>query len=109
VERARRELEAYAEARVPQRVRDQVRLEATARGKTLTLWELRVPWSGSPSREWTRAGVARFRFDRFSRSWVLYYRDSHGRFHRYELVPQSREFSKLLQEVQADPTGIFWG
>jgi hypothetical protein len=79
IARARRELEAFCEARIPQRVRDKVRLETSVRGRALTLWEARVPRSGSQRREWTRMKVAQFRFDPAARLWTLHYRDRRER------------------------------
>jgi hypothetical protein len=109
VERAWRELDAFCEAQVPHHVRDQLRLEASIRGRTLTLWEVRAPWPGSRTGEWTRMKIAQFRFDSATRLWTLYCHDRHSRAHKYELLQPRRDFVALLQEVRADPTGIFWG
>jgi hypothetical protein len=41
--------------------------------------------------------------------WTLYFRDRNLRFHRYDLAAPSGSVAELLAEVDADPTGIFWG
>jgi hypothetical protein len=39
----------------------------------------------------------------------LYWRDRNLRFHRYEQLPPSPHIDDLLQEIDRDPTAIFWG
>jgi len=37
------------------------------------------------------------------------YSDRNARWHRYELIEPSHEITTLLDEIDRDPTGIFWG
>jgi hypothetical protein len=41
--------------------------------------------------------------------WSLYWPDRNDRFHLYDDVEPTPRISRLLDEVAADPTGIFWG
>lgn len=100
-------LDAFCEKRVPPEFRDQVRLEHSARGNTLTLAEIRPHWRRAG--ESTRAEIARFRFRPETGTWHLYCRDRKGRWHLYEPAPPSAYIRTLLDEVDRDPTGIFWG
>ena len=43
------------------------------------------------------------------REWTPYWRDRNARFHRYDLVTPTADVATLIDEVTADPTGIFWG
>jgi Protein of unknown function (DUF3024) len=41
--------------------------------------------------------------------WSLYWRDRNLAFHRYTRIDASPDVAVLLAEIEADPTGIFWG
>jgi hypothetical protein len=43
------------------------------------------------------------------RRWALYCADRNGRWHNYPDTKPTRQIDELLTEVDADPTGIFWG
>ena len=60
-------------------------------------------------REWLRQDVARFRWFQSRREWQLYCQFRDLKWHLYEPRPSAKRFETLLAEVDADPTGIFWG
>lgn len=41
--------------------------------------------------------------------WQLLLRRPHGRWHRYTRQPPTPRLAALLDEIDNDPTGIFWG
>jgi hypothetical protein len=57
---------------------------------------------------WTRLPVARLRRRRDG-VWTLYWPDRNLKFHRYEQVPPASSIQDLLEEIDRDPAGIFWG
>lgn len=103
-------VEVFCESRVPERHRDEVRLECTRRGNTITILERRAPWNpdliGS---DWTSLKVAQLRFDPSSGRWSLYCCDRNERWWPYDDIETSTSVDPLLAEIAADPTGIFWG
>ena len=42
------------------------------------------------------------------RGWALYWRNRNERWFRYPDVDPSKDIRSLLDEIDADPTGIFW-
>ena len=86
-----------------------MRLELGIRDNAVTIFELRTPWSGDTDRSWTRGPVAQFRYDDDSLRWTLYWRDRDQRWFEYDRIEPSIELADLLEEVNADPAGIFWG
>lgn len=93
--------------RVPEDQRDQTRIEADERGRSVTIVERRAPWHPDDD-EWTATQVAQLRHDPASGRWSLFWSDRNGRWHLYdETVPGSA--ADLLEVVAADPTGVFWG
>lgn len=100
-------LNRYCEERIPEHVRDQIRLLFKVRGLSVTLYESRPLWN-DPS-QWADQKIAQFRYDLETGAWTLYCADRNGRWHRYTQQAPSKELDDLLQEIERDSTGIFWG
>jgi hypothetical protein len=98
----------YAAQVVPTEFQNQIRMDVDIRGKTVTIVECRPPWREDLGREWSRQGVARMKFDTTSKKWTLYWSDSNGRWHIFDLIPPG-SIAKMLKEVERDQTNIFWG
>lgn len=100
-------LSAYCEARIPAHARDQVRLLFRIAGNKVWLLEYR-PLYSDPA-EWIEKKVSQFEYNPEVNRWTLYCFDRNSR--RRDYIPEFRDcvFEKLLAEVDADPTGIFWG
>ena len=99
----------WCEQRVPAHVRDQIRVECDVAPRHLTIVECRPPWRPEAGPDWTRFPIARLRYTKASRSWSLFWRDRHLRFHAYDRLAPSVHIDDLLRELDADPTAIFWG
>lgn len=102
-------IQRWCRARVPESVRDEVRVEAEVADRQVTIVECRPPWLPDVETEWTRLPVARLRFTKSTGLWSLFWRDRNLRFHSYDLVPPTARVEELLAEVDRDPTAIFWG
>lgn len=102
-----RRLGAFCEARTPAAVRNKVRLGFRIKGTEAVLFEERPAFQRP--REWREMGVAKFRYVGTQRLWRLYCQHRDLRWHSYEALPAAPSFKRLLDEVAADPTGIFWG
>ena len=100
-------LRSFCEKRVPLEVRDQVRLTYAFRGTSVTLYEDRVGWK-DPTK-WTHMPIAQFRFNGKKAQWSLYCADRNSRWHEYLDIDPTSRLDVLLQEVDKDPTGIFFG
>jgi hypothetical protein len=85
-----------------------VRLTFKIRGNNVTLFEERAPWQKDMV-EWTSNNVAQFRYDEESIMWSLYCSDRNSKWHRYENLPPVKNLERVLEEIDSDPTGIFWG
>ena len=103
------EVEAFCESRIPVGLRDQIRLEYAVRGNAITIVERRPPWRPDFGPDWTSSEVAQLRYDEGSSTWPLHCRSARGRWFLYDEVEPSRDVAPLLTEIDADPTGIFWG
>jgi hypothetical protein len=100
---------SYCEHKVPAQYRDELRVECDVRGRTVTIFECRPPWSPDVATDWTRQRVAQLRYEPGGDSWLLYCADRNGRWHAYDPDEPTTQLDVLLTEIDADPTGIFWG
>jgi hypothetical protein len=99
----------YCEQRIPPHALDQVRVEAVVDRGAVTIVERRPPWREDFGPEWTEQGIARLRWTGTCGEWTLYWRDRNARWHRYDLIDPSSDVMTLLDEIDRDPTCIFWG
>jgi hypothetical protein len=56
----------------------------------------------------SRVPVAQLRYDPSNHLWTLYWADRNSRWHRYDDIDPSTT-DQLLNEINDDPTCIFWG
>ncbi len=102
-------VQRWCRVRVPEHVRGEVRVEADVTERSVTILECRAPWEAGENGQWTRFPIARLRYTKSTRLWSLYWRDRHSRFHEYVGVPATGSVAELLEEIDRDPTAIFWG
>ncbi len=102
-----KKLTKYCEQKIPSNLREQIKIHYKVRGNSVTLFESRPYWH-DPSK-WSELKVAQFRFDPKDNTWTLYYADRNDKWHIYIDAPSSGKLDDLLEEVEEDPTGIFWG
>jgi Protein of unknown function (DUF3024) len=95
--------------KVPEHVRDEVRVEVDIAGRHLTIVECRPPWRSDRGTEWSRFPIARLRYTKATGVWSLYWRDGNLRFHAYDLLSPTASIEELLAEVDRDPKAILWG
>ena len=102
-------IRAYCDGRVPAQFLDQLRVDAVVDGNAVTIVERRPPWREDFGPEWTAGPVARLRYTHKAATWSLFWRDRNQRWHRYTRIGPSARITVLLDEIEADPTAIFWG
>ncbi len=85
---------------------DQVKLQYDTRGNRVTLTESR-PLFIDPS-VWNEVKVAQFEYSPELLRWTLYWYDRKNRRQPYPTGRNKDALEKLIQEVDSDPTGIFW-
>lgn len=98
----------WAHDQTPPEFRDQLRVEVDETPRGLTILECRPLWD-VPGSEWMRVPIARLTYSKQASEWTLYYADSNDKFHRYWDFESSPRVADLLDEIDADPTCIFWG
>lgn len=97
---------AWCLARVPEDVRDRLRVDCEVDDGALTIVERHPPLPRGGGTVWTREPVARLRRSGFL--WTLQWCNRDREFHRYpDLVPTT-DVGALLDEIDRDPGRLFW-
>lgn len=102
-------VQRWCSEKVPAHARGEVRVEVEVAERHLTVMECRAPWRPEMGAQWTRFPIARLRYVKTTGLWSLYWRDRNLRFHTYDLVAPTARVAELLDELDRDPTAIFWG
>jgi hypothetical protein len=103
-----RQIERWCERHVPAHLRDEIRIECRRRGGAVTILERRAPWSPELGTDWTESRIAQLRYDSDG-LWSVYWADSNGRWLTHPDVPQAKTPIPLLEEIDRNPDGVFWG
>ena len=98
---------SYCQGRIPEHLWSELEIRFRVDGQAVTVYERR-PTFQIPGK-FTECAVARFRYNRQTRLWTLYWADRNLRWHIYERIKPARNLKVLVEEVERDPTGIFWG
>jgi hypothetical protein len=106
---ALRQVEPFCMDRVPAQHRDEIRVEFTLRGNAITIVERRPPWRADFGEEWSSLKIAQLRYRPGTGLWSLLWRNRNERWFMYPNIEPSHDVAPLLAEIDADPTGIFWG
>lgn len=92
----------------PAEYADQLRFVYDIDAHAVSIYEERPPWDGTPG-EWTRMGVARFRYFRSRGEWRLYWMRADLKWHVYEPAAPSRDLAELVRVVENDKYCCFFG
>jgi hypothetical protein len=86
------------------------RISVTVDDNAIVVAEEHAPWSGDPDAEWTRTPVAQLRWTATRQEWSLQEPTLEGGWTRYR-GPRAptRAIDPQLDELDRDPTAIFWG
>ena len=87
---------------------DKLRFECDIDGHTVSIMEVRPPWDGRPG-DWTRHGVARFRYFRTRDEWQLYWMRADLKWHLYEPQAPTNDLARLVKVVEEDKYCAFFG
>ena len=100
-------LRRFCRERIPDSVKDEVRLEVTVKGKRVSVHERRPPWQGGPG-EWTSMPIAQVRYEGDG-TWTLYFGDRYGGWTMYFDLEAKQPIDVIIEELSSDPTCVFWG
>ena len=105
-------IEAFDEfcEQVPDRIKHQIKRSYSLRGNDVTLFQERYI---ERHNQWIKMPIAKFKYDEKSDRWSLWWTDSHDKWIDYyqEIKGEKNNgiLGTLIDEVEKDTMGIFWG
>jgi Protein of unknown function (DUF3024) len=104
------------EDRTPEHLKDQLRYEYEIYKQSVVVFEVRPVVRvrsdthplNDPS-EYTQAPIAKIKFIRSSNTWRLYWQRADMKWHSYEPLDSSKDLKDLIDEIERDPNGCFFG
>lgn len=88
-------------------LREQVRFEYRVKGHDVIVLERRPNWDGAPGH--TEINVAKLKFNRTAGQWRLLWQRADMRWHGYEPASGRTSLASLVQDIDEDPYGCFFG
>jgi Protein of unknown function (DUF3024) len=107
IEQIQRIVGSFCEQRVPDHVKDKVRLSYSITSNAVIICEKRRLRDGLS--EWTEIEIAKLRYVRKRNEWELYWKRASGKWWPYEPYSASRTLSAMIKEVDLDSDGCFFG
>lgn len=97
------------ERRSPPKFRDKLRIVYEVERLDIVVYEERPYWD-KPT-EWSKMGVAKFKYSRKDGKWKLYWMRRDLKWHLYDMDAPAgtKKLELLVKEVDTDPYGAFFG
>jgi len=93
--------------RSPAYLADQLKTIYKIKNHSVEVYEHRPRWN-NPG-EWIDEGIAKFLYTKTTKKWKLYWMRQDLKWHLYKPLSESTRIEKLVEEVDKDPHGTFWG
>src|SRR5689334_20588305 len=105
-------VQAYCAAATPAEFAADARVECVVSGTRVTIVEA-SRLNAERDEDWLRVPCARLTYDTTAQRWTLWCFDPDSRAQRYDVwepdFVQPTSVEAILAEIEADPTGVFWG
>lgn len=101
---------AWCSARIPVEHTEEISVVAEFRGNSVNIVELRPPWREDFGPDWSRQRIANLTRHESSGAWTLRSTDRNDRLINYSgAFNVDSTLHEVLEQIELDPTGIFWG
>ena len=93
--------------RTPAHLKDKLRFEYDIEKQNVFIYEVR-PVFNNPE-EYTKLPFAKLTYVKSQQIWKLYWKRASGKWERYKPKDSDRYLGELVQEIDKDPFGCFFG
>jgi hypothetical protein len=98
----------FIEKRRPEpSIRDKVDISFKVSGQSFEIFEIRPRWDDPDIK--TEGSVAKATYIKKAKSWKLYWKRSDMKWYWYEPFGQSESLEKVIEAIDQDQHGCFWG
>ncbi len=93
--------------KTPEHLKDQLRFEYEIEKQNVIIYEIRPVWN-NPS-EFTKLSMAKLTYVNSQKVWKLYWKRASGKWVKYEPKESAKDLGMLVQEIEKDSYGCFFG
>ena len=93
--------------RPPAHIRERVDLSFIVNGQSVVIFEVR-PQRNDPQNK-IEEPVAKFTFIKSTKEWKLYWMRADLKWHSYKPFPVSKSLEAIIESIEQDAYGCFWG
>jgi hypothetical protein len=103
-------VESYVKSkRPPLEVRDKLDFGFKFEKNTFEIFQIRPVWNSLDSNDYQKIGFAKFRYIKSKKIWKLYWMRASGKWESYEPFPESSTLDKIIECIESDAYGCFYG
>ena len=103
-------VESYIESkRPPLEIRKELDLGFKYEKNTFEIFEVRPVWNSSDPNDYQKSSFAKFRYIKTMKIWKLYWMRASGKWESYEPFPESSSVDKIIDCIETDANGCFYG
>ena len=106
-QKIKKEVGGLCSHRTPAHLKDKLRFEYDIEKQNVFIYEVR-PVRDNPE-EFTKLPFAKLTYVKSRQIWKLYWKRASGKWERYEPKDSDRNLDALVQEIDEDPYGCFFG
>ena len=98
----------YVESRRPAaHIRGELDISFKMIGQSVEIVEIRRQWN-DPTKK-IESSIAKATYVKSRKTWKLYWMRADGKWHAYQPFPSSASLEKILDAIEQDSHGCFWG
>ena len=97
----------YCQNKIPPHARAEIKLSYNIRGNDVKIVESRPHFMDKD--KWTEMEIARIKYDDKTLTWQLYWKRANGKWEKYPDFKAVSDLKKIVNEIESDPQGAFWG
>ena len=97
----------FCQRRTPVHIRDKLRLEYSVKNQDVLIFEVRPRWNNP--RETVESPIAKLRYVRTAKEWRLFWQRASLKWNLYEPFPSSPDLAVIIDVVERDEYGCFFG
>jgi len=102
---AENKIKVFCENRIPEEVKDKIKMKYEIKGEKITIFEERPRWTDEGP--WTKMPIAQIRYSEEKKDWTLYCIDRNEKRHKYSGINPRKRIEEIIKEIDSDPTGVF--
>ncbi len=88
-------------------IRNQVDISFKISGQSFEIFEIRPQWDDSSNK--IERPVAKATYVKRTKKWKLYWKRANMKWHSYGPFQESESLEKILEAINQDKYGCFWG